>query len=116
MGIEYRRVAIVGKLLNCRDDINESSIGAVGDFKNVVTGGTIQVRDVGEKQFDTHPIAGHMFAFNNTPRFYDASGAFTDRILAIDFSRRYRDTQEENKNLVNEIVSELIISSSRFGA
>lgn len=106
MGIEYRRVAIVGKLLNCRDDINESNIAHVGDFKNAVTGGTLQVRDVGEKQYDTKPIAGHMVAFNNTPRFHDPSGAFTDRILAIEFSRRFRGTNDDNPHLVDEILQE----------
>lgn len=106
MGIEYRRVAIVGKLLNCRDDINENSISDVGDVKNVVVGGAIQVRDVGEKQYDTKPIAGHMYAFNNTPRFHDSSGAFTDRIIAIECTRRFRDTPNDNKHLVEEILAE----------
>lgn len=106
MGIEYRRVALVGKLLNCRDDINENSIQHVGDFKSIVTGtGKIQMRDVGEKQFDSKPIAAHMYTFNNTPHFYDPSGAFIDRICAIEFTRRFRGTPNDNKHLAQDILS-----------
>ena len=82
------RVNVVGELPAA--DVYEAS-----GFKDIVDGGTITARRIREAPITFQARAAHLFAANTLPPVTDHSDGFWRRWLALDFPRRFRETDAD---------------------
>lgn len=97
---------LFGKLVNISIETNAKSAVYDSTFKAVTTGDLI----AGDRKFG-HPFEFHsfcklIFAMNNLPRVDDKTDAFYRRLLIIRFLKVFKE-DEDNKNLKDELVSEI---------
>lgn len=78
-----------------------------GIFKDTVSGGVIQVERKHQDVQAAPVIARHIFASNALPNFSGAAEAIWDRLRAIPFEQRFRDTEAEDKYIIDKMQKEL---------
>lgn len=77
-----------------------------GQFKDTVSGGVVQVQRKHQDVATAPCIARHLFAANALPSFSSASEAIWDRLRAIPFRQRFRDTGREDKLMPEKLKAE----------
>ena len=77
-----------------------------GQFKDTVSGGVVQVQRKHQDVVTAPCIARHLFAANALPSFSAASEAIWDRLRAIPFRQRFRDTDREDKLMPEKLKAE----------
>lgn len=102
--LQWEKVRLAGAKLNACDELNGITISAVGTLKAGITGNEIQGREVGEQGYSFVSLCGWLLSFNRPPRFNDISGGLEDRLNVIKFSRRFRDSPQDNKHLARDII------------
>lgn len=103
---EYYGAELVGKLLNVVTECNEAEVMAEAGFKAVISGEPVTRRRIRGEPFTFRPRALHVFAGNKLPPAPGATDAFWARWLPIGFSKTFRGTGAEIKNLGARIVAE----------
>lgn len=95
------RVNVVGELPAA--DVYEAS-----GFKDIVDGGTVTARRIREAPITFEAKAAHLFAANTLPPVTDHSDGFWRRWMALDFPRRFRETDDDyDPDILNKVLAEL---------
>lgn len=76
-----------------------------GDFKDSISGGDIHVERKGKDPCSAPCTARHVFATNSLPVFFDKSEGIWDRLRIIPFTRRFRGSSEEKRDLAGDIIA-----------
>ncbi len=99
--LEHHRFAaagLVGKLANICPDLPPTRLRASSTFKRLTDGADpVHVEEKYRKPYDAHPFARLVFSANIPPASEDATDAFFQRWLVIQFSHVYRQTPQEIK-------------------
>ncbi|MGN0866177.1 MAG: phage/plasmid primase, P4 family [Oligosphaeraceae bacterium] len=77
-----------------------------GQFKDTVSGGVVQVQRKHQDVVTAPCIARHLFAANALPSFSASSEAIWDRLRAIPFQQRFRNTDREDKLMPEKLKAE----------
>ncbi len=95
------RVNVVGELPAA--DVYEAS-----GFKDIVDGGVITARRIREAPITFAAKAAHLFAANTLPPVSDHSTGFWRRWMALDFPRRFRETDDDyDPDILGKVLAEL---------
>jgi putative DNA primase/helicase len=78
-----------------------------GMFKDLVSGGYIDVQRKGKDVVHAKSIARHVFATNELPTFFDRSGAIWDRLRILPFNVVFRGTANEDTGLDEKLLREM---------
>lgn len=78
-----------------------------GMFKDVVSGGYIDVQRKGKDVVHAKAFARHIFATNELPTFFDRSGAIWDRLRILPFNIVFRGTNREDTSLNDKLAREM---------
>ena len=100
------------KLLNAVGDMpiipeNGRIADVEGILKDMTSGGSIYVERKGIDGWNAPATARNVFATNELPPFTDRSEGIWDRLRIIPFHQRFRGTDRQNPNLINELLEEL---------
>jgi P4 family phage/plasmid primase-like protien len=88
LGVDQHKIAVVGRLLNCADELSSAAAVAGDDFKNFVTGDLVNGRDVYKSTRTFRPVAQHVFATNVLPTFTGGMDRGVQRrLLVLPFKR-----------------------------
>ena len=103
---------LVEKLLNAVGDMpfmpeSGRSAEVEGVAKDVISGGLIKVEPKFKDVRMAKAIARCVFATNYLPYFADKSGAIRDRLRIIPFNQVFRNTDQQNPHLTDELMDEL---------
>ena len=102
----FARADLDSKLANMYADIDSNEMKKVGILKILTSGDAIRVERKNQDSYDLVSFAKLIFSANMMPDVDEASVAFYDRWLIIDFVNRFRDTKEENTKLIGEITTD----------
>lgn len=86
---EYRRAKLIGILLNVVSELPRGDILKSEAFKAITSGDEIDGRMPYGQPLSIRPIAGHVFAANQLPGVDDQTPAFWERLLIVEFNRRF---------------------------
>ena len=93
------------KLLNVCGEIDKNSFNKhVEKIKDVSDGGTVTGRNLYDNPYEFKPYCKHIFACNDFPTFLDDTHALYDRIYVIPFRKRFRLTENEIVNYVENYI------------
>ena len=98
------------KLLNIVGELdaeteNSSSLASVETIlKTVSDGGIVRVEQKNKDAYDAPAVARNVFATNYIPPFTDRTDGIWDRLRIIPFEKRFRDTDQEDRDLRYKIV------------
>ena len=103
---------LVEKLLNAVGDMpfmpeSGRSAEVEGVLKDVTSGGLIKIEPKFKDVRMSKAIARCVFATNYLPYFSDRSGAIRDRLRIIPFNHVFRNTDQQNPHLTEELMEEL---------
>jgi len=102
---QFATSGLIGKKINiCNEE--ESKYLRSDRFKALVSGDVIQAERKHENQFVFRPSTKYIFASNRMPSFEGLNYGIRRRITIIPFKRIFRE-HEQNKNLADELMSEL---------
>jgi P4 family phage/plasmid primase-like protien len=82
MSDERHVIALAGKLLNATDELSAAAI-ASDRIKSIITGDPVSGRDVYKSRVEFRPVAQHVFACNQLPRFNGGMDRGVQRRLAV---------------------------------
>lgn len=80
---EYDRVQLDGKILNTLEELPALSLIDVQLVKNIITGGAIQARQIGNAAFTMYPKAQHIICTNQLPLMHENNEALRRRFIVI---------------------------------
>ena len=103
-GNEYRRASLASALFNVVSELPESDILDAEIFKAIVTGDTIDAREIYKPPFMLAPRAGHLFAANRLPGANDTTLGFWRRFAVVTFNRRFEGAGA-NPRIAEEIIA-----------
>lgn len=89
---------LVGKLVNCGDDISDSFVQDSRLFKSLVAGNSVAVRRLYEQSYTHRNTATMIFTLNKMPEFKDKTGGVKRRFVMIPFTN-YIDPENADLNL-----------------
>lgn len=87
-GYQYATGAMYGKLVNIANELPLTSVKTAGNFKKILSGDPVTIKEKYEKSFDAIITTKMIFAANQLPRVHDRTEAFFDRLLLIRFNKR----------------------------
>jgi putative DNA primase/helicase len=82
---EYSRQMLDGKLFNMAEETPTKAMADSSIFKNLVTGGDIQVRAIFKSPYVMKNKAKMIFACNELPHSFDTTPAFFNRFILVPF-------------------------------
>ena len=91
----HELAAIVGKATNISDDESRTFIDKTGLIKSIVSGTTISINPKGEPTYTAMITATLMLACNKLPKINDTTQGMKDRVIAVPFGARFRNTDKE---------------------
>lgn len=101
--------ALVGKMVNYMDEIEEKALGEGAGFKRLVsTGNPVLINEKFISRYTYAPTCCHIFASNTLPYITDKSDATWDRITFIEMSRQFAEHQQDDNLLAKIPVSEIL--------
>lgn len=108
----FANVELTEKKLNAIGDLpiipEDGSLNRIeGLLKEMTNGGELFVERKGKDGKKAPVIALNVFATNELPPFTDRSNGIWDRLRIIPFNQRFRGTDQQNPNLINELLEEL---------
>ncbi|MDC3989017.1 DNA primase family protein, partial [Polyangium jinanense] len=89
-GHEYYRANLAGKRLNVVAELPERELVSSEAFKAIIAGDPIAARHPTCRPFTLNPAAGHIFAANTLPPVNDMTDGFWDRVVLVEFNRRFQ--------------------------
>lgn len=96
LNLETNRQLLDGKLANFAEETPNKKMLDSSTFKNLVTGGDIQVRQLYKNAYFMRNRAKLVFACNELPESFDLTDGFFRRFIIIPFNEKF---SHENKNL-----------------
>lgn len=78
--------AMVGKILNIGDDIDNKNLYDVSALKTVASGDTIQINPKGRDLYSAQIKALNIFSANQLPKVNDKTMAWIDRLIILPFN------------------------------
>lgn len=106
LGVDHHKIALVGKLLNCADELSSAAAVAGDDFKSFVTGDLVNGRDLYKSTRSFRPIAQHVFAANVLPPFTGGMDRGVQRRLLLIPFRRVIPSEERIEQIGRRIATE----------
>ncbi len=100
---DYKKAALVGKLINLVPEINNDTVIPGAEFKSVVGCDRVTARETYGKAFSFHPGCAHWFNSNFFLTTRDQSDAFWRRWAIVHFSRS-KPEKERDPNLAETII------------
>ena len=107
---KFKTFKLYGKLANFDMD-GSDYVSETDDIKKISSGEAIEFEKKGKDSFEFIPYCTPWVACNDMPKTKDRSDAWLDRLLVFGFDRRFRGTESQNLNLINELVSPENLSS-----
>src|SRR5690606_31690903 len=105
MGDNVQGASLAGKRLNIVYESPDRPIVHDDGFKDIVHGEAIQRTRKYGHPFRFEPEAAHVFATNRLPQAPRVTNAFWDRWVILHFHNRFRDTEEEVKDISGKILA-----------
>lgn len=96
---------LYGKLANVFADLPAHALASSSIFKSVTGGDPIRGERKHAQPFSWTPFVRLVYSANEVPPTADNSDAFFERWLVLPFTRKFRDTSEEDKNLVDRLTT-----------
>lgn len=106
LGSETQRYQLVGKLINVSEETPSKSIMESAMFKNVITGGTMVVKQLYHQPYSVKNECKLLFACNDMPEATDNSRGLFRRLLIVPFNASF-EGQKADKNLRSVLFGEL---------
>lgn len=106
LGSETQRYQLVGKLINVSEETPSKSIMESAMFKNVITGGTMVVKQLYHQPYSVKNECKLLFACNDMPAATDTSHGLFRRLLIVPFNAKFSG-QKADKNLRSVLFGEL---------
>lgn len=101
---DYHGADLYGKTLNLVYEAPDTDILREEGIKAIVHGEQVRRRRIRESPIEFTPHALHVFAVNRLPDAPGASGAFWDRWRVLEFSKRFRETDDAVEAIGQKIV------------
>lgn len=89
LGREANRQMLDGKLFNIAEETPNKTVSDSSIFKNLVTGGETQVRQLYKSPYTMRNRAKMIFACNELPQTADTTSAFFRRFLIVPFKEKF---------------------------
>lgn len=83
---EYSRMLLDGKLVNIGEEAPSKSLVDSSMFKNIVTGGEVQMRHPYKESISKNVTCKQIFSCNEIPKTRDASHGFLRRLIIVPFN------------------------------
>lgn len=106
LGNETHRYQLVGKMFNVAEETPRKSMMESSSFKNLITGGTMTVKQLYHQPYSCKCTCKFIFAGNDLPSTPDLSHGLFRRLIIAPFNASFTGAKA-NKNIRNEIISEL---------
>lgn len=84
----FQATRLIGKAVNCCDEMPNTKIEESDVFKKIITGGITETEYKGQDGFSFKPVAGHLFAANELPRTNDITEGFFRRWIIINMDKQ----------------------------
>lgn len=104
---DRKRYMLVGKLFNVGEETHVAALSKSESFKTLVSGGEMDTRRLYQQPFLFRNKAKLIFACNSLPYSSDNSDGFYRRLVIIPFNAKFGPENGENKNLIEELLTEL---------
>jgi len=107
--LQYNRFAkadLDGKLANIHPDVESNEIKKAGILKMLISGDRIQVEQKNRDPYSMQSYAKLIFSANQLPDVSEQTMAFFQRWIVLDFVKIFRGTDEENKELLEELTTD----------
>lgn len=101
-----RKLDLIGKLINFRDEVGSKALLDVGTIKGTVSGATTNIKQLYKDPINTKIEAGHLFVANEIPIHADPSGALQDRTIHITFDQAFDRPPQSPKEIQAEMLNE----------
>jgi P4 family phage/plasmid primase-like protien len=92
---DYKVQTLDGKLFNIFEEVPTKNLVDSHKFKNFVTGGMVQVRQIYKKPYEMRCRAKIMFSCNALPHTKDHSDAYFRRLLIVPFRATFTDGNKD---------------------
>jgi putative DNA primase/helicase len=89
MSKEYNRATLVDSAINIVSEMPDGDILGAEAVKAIISGETVQARQIREAPFDLNCKAGHLFAANDLPALRDFSTGFQRRWRIITWPNQF---------------------------
>lgn len=105
---EYSRQLLDGKLFNISEETPTNSLLEGSHFKNLVTGGRLQVRQPYKDPYSIQNRAKLIFSCNELPQSKDASYGFFRRLILVPFEQVFtKDNSDFDPYIEEKLMAEL---------
>ncbi len=94
-----------GIRLNAVSEIPDTDIASSEQFKSIISGDSVQGRQIYSVPFEFRPVAGHVFSANSLPNLKDLSHGFWRRWCVLQFNRKFEEA-ERVVGLAEQIIAE----------
>lgn len=108
MGHEYYTEMLLNSRVNVVGELPAADVYEASGFKDIVDGGTVSARRIKEAPITFEAKAAHMFAANSLPPVTDHSDGFWRRWMALDFPRKFAETDlDYDPDILDKVLKEL---------
>jgi len=108
MGDPYYTEMLLNSRVNVVGELPAADVYEASGFKDIVDGGVITARRIREAPITFAAKAAHLFAANTLPPVSDHSTGFWRRWMALDFPRRFRETDDDyDPDILDKVTVEL---------
>lgn len=102
----FQIARLIGKRVNCVDELPEAEIMKTGVFKSAIAGEPLTMEFKHRDTFESVITCGHVFCANHLPTTADLSEGFFRRFIVLPMGQRYDNSQQVNANIAAEIVAQ----------
>lgn len=95
LGDDYKGAVLAGKRVNIVKETPSSDFLTEAGLKAMVHGERVTRRPIRSAPISFLPEAGHIFNANTLPSAPGSTGAFWDRWVVVEFTRRFRETDDD---------------------
>jgi phage/plasmid-associated DNA primase len=101
-----RKLDLIGKLINFRDEVGSKALMDVGTIKGTVSGAMGNIKQLYKDPINARIEAGHLFVANELPLHADPTGALQDRTIHISFDQSFDRDSESPKSIQAKMLNE----------
>jgi putative DNA primase/helicase len=92
---KFAAAGLLGKLANVYHDLDPRVLQSTGKFKSIVSGDPISAERKYKDHYSFTPFARLVFSANEFPRSTDKTEAYFDRLIFVEFPRKFRNTDAQ---------------------
>lgn len=106
MGTSHGTSSLLGKHLNVIRDSNDNIVENIGILKQITGYDDLQVNPKYKNPIimDKDEVPKSILVANKIPKFKNLDSSLLDRIIITEFKHKFRGTESENKNLLEDIL------------